>query len=239
MVTTEELQAQVEERFELLGLPSWPHPHPDLGPLDEEYSRLTDPGRYAVVHARARVWAEVLAEVVGARVDRLPPEEPGVPGVPGVPGSGGAARRVFDRGVRVASPRPDTLPLLLLESDVRDVRERPGGEPLPVLAIAVGRPDVVVDRWPDCGCDACDDGSEPLLDDIDGTIAQVVGGPFVVLHAAHWGAQWSPERQRAHSEGSRGHDFDALMRVCRGLAEREPVAVPAGAEAFIGRSWLG
>ena len=231
MVTTEELQAQVEARFELLGLPSWPHPHPDRGPLDEEYSRLTDPGRYAVVHARARVWAEVLSEVLGARVDRLPPEESG--------GHGGGARGGFDRGVRVASPRPDTLPLLLLESDVRDVPERPGGEVLPVLAIAVGQPDVVVDRWPDCGCDACDDGSEPLLEDIDGTIAQVVGGPFVVLHAARWGAQWSPGRQRAHSEGSRGHDVDALMRVCRGLAEGEPVTVPTGAQAFVGRSWLG
>ncbi len=231
MTTTDGLRAQVEARFDLLGLPSWPHPHPDRSPLEDEYSRLTDPARYGVVHARARLWAQVLSEELGARVDRLPPEESG--------GSGGGGSRGFDRGVRVTSPRPGTLLLLLLERDVRNPRDRADVEPLPVLVIAVARPDVVVDLWPDCGCDACDDGSAPLLGALDETIGHVVGGPFVALHAPTWGVQWHPGGFSAHSDGSRRFDHVRLTRICRQLAAGEDVRPPAGTKAFVGSSWLG
>ena len=46
-----------------LDLPAWPDPHPDgAPPREEEYSRVTEPQRYRIAAARARVWAEVLAE---------------------------------------------------------------------------------------------------------------------------------------------------------------------------------
>lgn len=227
MVTIDGLQADVDGRVDRLGLPSWPDPHPDRDPVDEEYSRLTDPGRHVVVHERARVWAQVLRERLGARVDRLPPEP---------------ARQVdndvvgFDRGVRVASPVPGTLPLLLLE---RDVPVGSGGEVLPVLAVAAVRPDVLLAQWPDCGCDACDSGSADLAEALDRSVREIVGGPCVVLRGRGWGAQWVPDGGRAHSAGpQQRYDFRALMEVCRRLAAGEGVAPPDGATAYVGRSWL-
>ena len=224
----DDLKADVDARFDLLGLPSWADPHagrPDRSPAEEEYSRLTDPGRHAVVHERARVWAQVLSERAGARVDRLPPEP---------------ARRVddevvgFDRGVRVASPLPGTMPLLLLERDV------PVGsdEVLPVLAVAVVRPEVLLAQWPDCGCDACDSGSADLLEALDRSVREIVGGPCVVLRGRGWGAQWVPDGGSAYSRGHTRDDFRALMEVCRHLAAGEDVALPDGATAFVGRAWL-
>ena len=211
-------------RFERLGLPTWPDPHPDgLSPAEEEYSRVTDPARLRMVHLRGRVWAEVLDEVLGADMETLAPT------------SGMAGRPAFDRGVRITPRRSGTLPLLLLE---RDVATRPGDAPLAVLEIAVARPDVVVEVQPDCGCDACDSGSSQLLEAIDSAIGHVVGGPFVVLRGRKWRAQWHPEDSGTSSEG-RGPEFSAVLDMCRRLADGETVRLPRRTEAFVGRSWLG
>jgi hypothetical protein len=66
MVSVSELQAHVASSYDRLGLPSWPDPHPGReSPRDEEHSRVTDPERYRVVHARARIWAELLVGALG------------------------------------------------------------------------------------------------------------------------------------------------------------------------------
>ncbi len=227
MVTIDDLQAEVDARFDRLGLPRWPDPHPARDPLDEEYSRLTDPGRFVVVHERARLWAQVLRETLGARVDRLAPEPMTV--VDGV-------RYGFDRGVCVSSGRPGTLPLMLLE---RDVHTGSHGEVLPVLVPAAGRTDVLLAQWPDCGCDACDSGSADLLEAVDRSIREIVGGPCVLLEGRGWGARWVPDGGSAYSRGPRRtYDFRALMEVCRRLAAGEDVAPPDGADVYVGRSWL-
>lgn len=231
VVTIDALQAEVDARFDRLGLPGWPDPHagrPDRSPAEDEYSRLTNPGRHVVVHERARVWAQVLGERLGARVDRLPPE-PLRPVDNHLLG--------FHRGVRVTSARPGTVPLLLLE---RDMRDDPGDdEPLPVLVVAVVRSDLLLASWPDCGCDACDCGSADLLEALDQSVREIVGGPCVVLQGEGWGAQWVPDGGRAHSTGpQRRYDFRALMEVCRRMAAGEDVVPPDGARAFVGRSWL-
>jgi hypothetical protein len=213
------LKGQVASRFERLGLPTWPDPHPDLArPGEEEYSRVTDPGRYGTVHVRARVWVEVLEAALGAKSVALTPD--------GHP---------FARGVRITPPTAGALPLLLLE---RDVPTGPGEVPLPVLAIAVARPDVVIETQPDCGCDACDSGSDQLIEAIDAAIGQVVGGPFVALRGKRWSACWHPDGNSANSQG-RAPDFAAVMDWCRRLAEGEAVRLPRRTEAFVGGSWLG
>lgn len=228
MVTIESLQAEVDARFDRLGLPSWPDPHPDRRPTDEEYSRVTDPGRHVVVHERARVWAQVLRERLGARVDRLAPEPTTV-----VEGE----RRGFDRGVRVSSLLPGTLPLLLLE---RDAPVGSGREVLPVLVPAAVRTDVPLAQWPDCGCDACDSGSVDLLEAVDRSVREVVGGPCVLLRGRGWGVQWVPDGGSAYGRGVHARDdVRALMEVCRRLAAGEDVVLPDGATAYVGRSWLG
>jgi Family of unknown function (DUF6226) len=223
VTTVSDLQARVVDRYDDLALPGWADPHAGTdGPRDEEYSRVTDPERYRVLHARARVWASVLEDLLGARVETLAP-------VVVAGGRGG-----FERGVRLVPPTPDALPLLLLE------REAPqsGQAALAVLDIAVARPDVVVTSEPDCGCDACDSGSGDLLEAVDAKVRSVVGGPFVLLRGDGWDASSSPEGGRAGSEG-RGPDLDEMIDLCRRIAQGETVRTPEDAEVFVGRSWIG
>jgi hypothetical protein len=226
MVSVSELQARVASDFERLNLDSWPDPHLGVtSPRDEEYSRVTDPGRYRIVHARAGVWAEVLKDALGVRAEAVTPDAVADDG----------RLDAFDRGVRLIPREPGALPLLLLE---RDVPAQMGEASLSVLQIGVVRPDVVVETQPDCGCDACDSGSADLLEAIDNTIRQVVGGPFVVLRGTTWRAHWHPDGGSASSDGS-GSDFRALMDLCRRLAEGKTVRLPKDTEALVGRSWLG
>ena len=222
MVTLGELQAEVEQRYAVLGLPAWPDPHPDRTEVgDEEYSRLTQPERYRVVHVRGRIWAEVLEAALGVAVSELS----------GEPMS--RTRLGFDRGLRLSPDRAGTLPLFLLERDVPTESDAS----LAVLHLAVARPDLVVASEPDCGCDACDSGSADLLASIDATIGHVVGGPYVVLRGPQWHAEWHPDGGSAGSDGT-GPDFRMLMELCRRLAAGEQVELPDGAEAFVGRSWI-
>ena len=221
-----ELQAQVAASYGRLGMPSWPNPHPDMAdPRDEEYSRVTDPKRYRIVHARARVWADSLGRLPGVEVETLAPAQPDDEGPLGR----------YDRGVRLTSRRPGTLPLLLLE---RDAPLSGLEASLAMLQICAVRPEVALEVLPDCGCDACDRGSDDLLHAIDETIGRVVGGPFVVLRGNGWDAHWSPGG--GSSRGTpRGPDHRLVMDWCRRLAIGEEVRLPKGTDAFVGRSWLG
>lgn len=198
MVRLGELQAQVAVSYDRLGMPSWPNPHPGMVcPREEEYSRITEPERYGIVHARARVWANRLGDIPGVEVETLAPAPLDDEGHLGL----------FDRSVRLTSPRAGTLPLLLLERDVR----LPGLEAsLAVLHISVVQPEVALEMLPDCGCDACDWGSADLLRAIDQTIGTVVGGPFVALRGKGWRAQWHPDGGSSGGTG-RGPDHAQMM----------------------------
>jgi Family of unknown function (DUF6226) len=172
----------------------------------------------------AMPWADALGGLPGVKALALEPA---------MLDHGGHLGRL-DRGVRLTSPRDGTLPLLLLERDVR----LPGLEAAQaVLHISVAEPGVAIDMLPDCGCDACDSGSDDLLRAIDATVGHVVGGPFVVLQGKGWHAQWNPDGGGSGGTG-RGPDHAEVMQLCRRLAAREDVSLPAGAEAFVGRSWL-
>lgn len=220
-----ELRAQVAASYDRLGMPSWPNPHPGMAsPLEDEYSRVTEPERYRIVHARARVWAETLGDVLRVAVQPLAPAPLDDEGHLGP----------FDRGVRLTSPRPGTLPLLLLE---RDGRWRGVEASVAVLHISVVRPEVAVEMVPDCGCDACDLGSDDLLHVIDETIGHVVGGPFVALRGKGWHARWHPDGGASGGTG-RGPGHVRMMELCRRLASGKDVRLPKDVEAFVGRSWL-
>lgn len=226
MVRLAELKALVATTYTRLGMPSWPNPHPGMAsPREEEYSRVTHSERYRIVHARARVWAQMVGDVPGVEVEAL---------VPAALDDEGHLGR-FDRGVRLTSSRPGTLPLLLLE---RDVPMPTGGASLAVLHISVVRPEVALQMLPDCGCDACDWGSDDLLGAIDETIGRVVGGPLVVMRGEGWHAQWHPDGGGSGGAGRRRRDHAHLMELCRRLAGGEDVRLPRDAEAFVGHSWL-
>ena len=191
-----------------LSLPSWPDPRPGTtSPRDDEYPRVTQPQRYRIVQARARVWADALVDVPGVETETLDP----TPLVgQGQPGS-------FDRAIRLSSTRPSTLSLFLLEHVV-GLRE--SADALPLLRICVVTPEITIERVPDCGCDACDPGSAELLRTVDEAIGNVVGGSFVVLRSNGWQAQWHPHG--GSSGGTkRGMDHHRAMELSRRLANRE------------------
>ena len=225
MNSVADVGGRVAQRYRELDLPPWPDPHPGMSsPADEEYSRVTDGGRYRIVQERSRLWAAELGAVPG--VTAAPLAESDVEPDP---------HRIFVSGTRLTSERAGTLPLYLLELDVR-LTEEEGS--LPVLRIGVGRPEIVVQSLPDCGCDACDSGSEDLLTTIDETVARIVGGPFVVLRGPGWQAVWSPDGSSVG--GTPGApDFHDITERCRRLAGGETVELPPGTEAFVGRAWFG
>ncbi|MGW5362489.1 DUF6226 family protein [Actinopolymorpha pittospori] len=221
MTSVEELRSRVAASYELLDVPSWPSPRPMLTPpREEEYSRVSRPERYGIVHVRARVWADVLGDLPGVEVETLasaPLDDEGLLGR-------------FDRGVRLTSPLPGTLPLFLLEHDAQS---------LAVLLIRVARPQILLQTVPDCGCDACDLGSDDLLHVIDQTISYVVGGPFVALRGTGWSAQWHPDGGSSGGTGRRRRsDHAKALELCRQLAAGEDVVLPEGTDAFVGHSWL-
>lgn len=227
-MTVEELQAQVDARWATLELSSWPSPRPFMrSPRQEEYSRVTDPGRYRIVHERARVWTQVLAAVPGVRVERLPPGPLDPDGHLGD----------FDRGVRVTSDREGTLPLLLLERDAQLTGEPDDSPTLAVLHLAIVEPTISLEFHPTCGCDACDSGSQELLRAIDEPVTAVVGGPFVALRGRRWQTDWHPGGGSSQSSVRR-FDHDTMLGLCRRLAAGEDVRLPRGTRSFVGRSWL-
>nr|WP_280504265.1 DUF6226 family protein [Nocardia farcinica] len=66
-------------------------------------------------------------------------------------------------------------------------RDRPAG-----VTVAVGDPAVAVSTVPDCGCDACDEGSAALLEELDRWVVSVVDGSLAVqVRAGHWYARSS------------------------------------------------
>lgn len=195
-------------------------------PREEEYSRVTDPERYRVVQARGQVWTAVLRELPGVGVG---------PVAPGALDRGDSPRR-FDRGVRLASDRQGTLPLLLLEQDV-PLSAREGS--LPRLHVSVGEAEAVVQALPYCGCDACDSGSDDLLEALDETVGRLVGGPFVQLRGEGWQASWYPDGGSSGGSGPAcGLDHDELMALCGRLADGEEVRLPERTDVLVGRSWL-
>lgn len=221
MVSVEDIRAQVEAAWATVDVPEWPNRRAGgREPLDEEYSRVTAPERFTLVHARARTWTAVLERVLGVRAEAWLPTS-------GEEATGEADGR-FVRGVKLTSPLPGVLPLFLIETD----------DPLPMLRIAVADASWALEDLPDCGCDACDHGSVMLCEAIDDTIGGVILGPCVMMRGPGWTSSWGPGRGRAG--GSPGSpDFDDLMKMSRALADGQQVTLPHGAEKVASQSWLG
>lgn len=211
----------VTSRYAAWGLPAWPDPWPEREPDVAAYSRLTDPLRYEILFRRADAWLAVLGEVPGITVEPL--DDPGL----------STSGQPLARGRRVASDKPGALPCFVLERD----------EPMPVVAFALGEPDVLLEQQPDCGCDACDGGSESLLRVVDELFVEVLTSPVVVLRGAdgRWGARWSHHTQQAGGSPGIPWTFRELMERCEQIAtggEPEP-PLPPGTRVWVSRPWLG
>lgn len=167
MTTKEELLVAVDVAFTATGrnLTSWPDPHPGRMPLDEEYSRVTDPAKWRIVGARAEAWAIALVNAGLATVDRGADVRWSSP-----PGT------EISRTYRLAPRARGALPLAIAFSRIEDVDDAG-------VTLGAGEPATCVTWIPACGCDACDSGAAGELDELDEAILGVVSGAFRHLSA--------------------------------------------------------
>ena len=159
-MTEDELMVAVERAFAITSrdLPDWPDPNPERRPADDAYSRVTDAARYRIVGARADAWAAAAVELGLARiVDRVDwAEAPGTK---------------VSRSVMVVPEAIGGLPMVIARSALGDCDDAG-------LTLGAGRPATQVVFVPDCGCDACDSGSQDLIDLVDEYVRAIVTGRF-------------------------------------------------------------
>lgn len=162
VVTEAELVAAVDAAFEDTrgGLMPWSAPHAGRSPLDEEYSRVTNPGKWRILGARADAWLVALGDTGLAVVERNSAVHWRVP-----PGT------VISRTDRAVPHAAGALPLVVARSRIEGVEDAG-------VTLGAGHPAVCVTWIPDCGCDACDGGAQLELDRIDAHILSIVSGRF-------------------------------------------------------------
>lgn len=210
------LRRAVDDAFTLTGAstPPWPDPHEGhREPAPEEYSRCLDPGKYRIVRARADAWARALTTAGLATVEEADRAE--------------AWRAHQDRAPARARwwrpTRPGALPLLIGSQPIDGVDDA-------VVVVGVGDPAVLVEALPDCGCDACDDGSEPLLAQLDELVEAVVAGDFVHLSSRAGTLTSVGTSRSATGRLARRRDWRRLLDRARTGAVR--------GEALTGRAWF-
>lgn len=210
-----DLVGAVERAFEETGraTPSWPDPHPDREVTEEEYSRLTDPGKYRILDARVDAWAAVLDERgVAMLQDRTLASW--------LPGRGGGGSPVPVEQVLVPR-RVGGLGLAVVRWSTAPQRF---GIDLGLIAPGDDTA-VLLESIPDCGCDACDSGSADLLEQLDDWVLTVVRGGIV--HARSAGASIS---RTFHGWQSSGPASEAWL---------DPhVPMPEGVRRWTGAPWV-
>lgn len=188
MVNPDEIRAAVDAAFRTTGriLDPWADPHaqphsPDRWDAAEaEYSRCLDPAKWRVVDARFDAWQIALSGLGLASVER----DVGIEQV-------GEWHTRLGRADRIVPVRPGALPIVGLltrvamaggthQSDdiVRTQRTAPTDQIGGGVTVGVGDPAVLVAILPDCGCDACDSGSQAELDQMGEYLLDVVTGNF-------------------------------------------------------------
>lgn len=195
--------------------PPWPDPHPDgAAPLEDEYSRCLDPGKYRILRARADAWVRVLS-----RLGLATPEDVEDPA--GLAGRGTEGAHVTpESAIRLRPRRAGTVPLLLGFASL-------DGVPDTVAAVGAGEPAVHLLTVPDCGCDACDSGSADLLEKYDEHVRAVVTGELVYVASKRatvvsTGSGWSASSVR----GMPLREIEAVLDDAR--AGRSPHRVVRG-----------
>lgn len=191
VITDADLLAAVDVEFDATGrdLDRWADPHRERAPHDDEYSRVTDPGRWRIVGARADAWLNALAQRDLAAVERDVNVQWRSPPTP-----------VISRTARTVPRVAGALPLVVARSRIDDTDDAG-------VTLGVGEPAVWVMSFPYCGCDACDTGAAHELDQIDEYILSIVTGRFrrlsrgdqqiTVLDGASWsGTDLSPRGAR-------------------------------------------
>lgn len=218
MNIVDELMSAVESVFRGMGPTSWPDPHPDRVVAEEDYSRVTDPDRYAVMLQRISAWRQVLTDSWGVRVTPLEGEGP--------------------LHERWSSPRADTLDL--------DLHARVVDQVVVVwLSVTGGEPFDVV---PDCACDACDSGSADLLAVLDRDLLSVVDGSLVWIvsqdgeHVDNRDFEVCALRDTTGVATTNGYWWDGLdhpEEIVDAVRSGDEPKLPEAARAHHGNAWVG
>lgn len=200
----------VEESFGSLRgeLADWANPRPGgAQPLEEEYSRCLDPHRYRLLGVRAEAWIETVT-AAGVGVARsVAPEEVRWAG----------EIHLHPTRATVIDGRAGTQPLVVAWAPVDGVEDS-------LVLVGVGDPTHVLERQPDCGCDACDTGSADLLNTVDdafilalsGGVHAVRSGERVVIRSINgWSASGSFEPGEVEqwlADADAGRRTDGVVR---------------------------
>jgi hypothetical protein len=165
----------------------------DEGPPEEAYGRLTDPDRYALLHATGR---ELLDELV-LRYD------------------------VTRTTSTAADPHgPMVAPVItLIPSDPASSPLSIVFDSFPGLGVRIGRDDEV--HLPACGCDACDETVDECVEGLRQYAAAVVAGSFgerLVRENGWWHEHWYqvPERAWSRREPVTRAQLRAFRAACSG-----------------------
>jgi hypothetical protein len=95
-----------------------------------------------------------------------------------------------------------------------------------VVDIGVGEPPVWIAVLPECGCDACDDGSARLLTELDDVVEHVVAGHLVHVDtgdghvqttANGWSASNLPDAEQVLAAARGGESTDRVTAGARWL----------------------
>ena len=218
MVNLDELFSAVDAAFEVTarGLSPWQDPHPDRQQStdQEESSRWTDLGKWRIVGARADAWIQALVEAGLANVEtdavvswQTPP------------------RFFLGRTDRLTPTAAGAIPLIVARTGIGLVKVV-GDER---VVLGAGDPAICIVDIPDCGCDACDSGSQDVLDELDHYVLGVVSGAFRRLSSGAreitvFGDFGGPSRRAAG--GFRRGEVDTILDD------------PAGWDELSGTSWL-
>lgn len=186
----------------------WPDPHPHRAPLDEEYSRVTDAKKWRIIGARADAWVIVLVEAGLAKVERRAEVAWGV-----------APTTVISRTDRVIPRAAGALSLVIARSRLAEIADAG-------VTLGVGDPALCMAWFPHCGCDACDTGSQDVLDDLDAHLFGIVSGAFRRLSSGRSEITVIGDGRRSASDLPPGADLARIL------------ADPTGWDEVSGASWI-
>ncbi|WP_432485695.1 DUF6226 family protein [Kineococcus esterisolvens] len=190
------------------GTPGWPDPHPDIDrEIDAaEYSRCLDPGKYRILAARTQAWTQALSELDLAEVEAIEPTAAASAWRQGASQAHSPAHAPT-RTHRLRPHQPGALPLLIDVHGFDGLKDN-------AVALGAGEPAVLLTHVPVCGCDACDDGSTVLLDQLDDAVLDVITGAFAHVDTPHGAVQGG--RGGWQAEGSAGNlDVEQLLEQAR------------------------
>ena len=219
-VDLDTLRAAVDAAFGQgeAGALAWADPHADREPDADEYSRCLDPGKYRILTARAHAWTRALTDLglaTAEAVDLLPSGDTWRDGPP----SGAAPTRAH----RLRPHQHGAIPLVLSFRGFDGLDDN-------LVTLSAGHPAVPLTTVPACGCDACDDGSEHFLTELDDHVVDVVTGDLVHVSTPRLTAIGSSRGWEADTVGD---EDDGAARIDRLLEEaragRSPHRVVRGA----------